>query len=335
MAPPWYRRHWFILGLAAAAGLGFAFPEIGARGGPLRTELTTRVSVALIFFLQGVTLSTAALRAGALRWRLHVAVQLFIFLLFPLTIMVLDGAIGARLPTELRTGFIFLAVLPTTVAACVVFTATAGGNVPGAIFNAAFANVAGVVITPLWLAVLLGARGEAPPMLPMITEIALLLLVPLAVGHAVRPLLLRWRDPDRARLGAVASTAILFIVFAAFSNSVQAGAFSRTGVGSTIAVVAGAAALFVLATAAAGAAGRWLGFDAPDRVALLFCAPHKTLAAGIPMGQIIFDAHPGIGLILLPLMIYHIVELIAGASIAHRVRLPRAADAQSAAGQPV
>jgi solute carrier family 10 (sodium/bile acid cotransporter), member 7 len=313
----WLVRHWFILGLAAAAVLGYLLPEVGARGGPLRPETTTKVGVAFIFLLQGLGLATSALREGAMRWRLHTATQLFIFAGFPAAVILLDAVGGRLLPESLRLGFLFLAIVPTTVSACVVFTAAAGGNVAGAVFNSAFANVTGVVITPALAALLLSARGDAPPLGPTILEISMLLLAPLALGQVLRPLLRR--KPPRALVSNVANVIVLYIVFAAFANSAHSRAFDEAGVAATVLVFVIGVSIFLLATAAAAFAGRRLGLPHGDRIVLLFCGPQKTLAAGAPIAQVIFAGHPGLGLILLPLMMYHAIQLFGAASIASRV----------------
>ncbi|CAN5775989.1 bile acid:sodium symporter [soil metagenome] len=314
-------RHWFLLGLAAATGLAFLLPEVGARGGPLRPEITTRAGVAAIFFMQGLALAPAALRVGALQWRLHLATQLFIFAGFPFVVIALDAAGGHLLPPDLRLGFIFLAILPTTISGCVVFTAAGGGNVSGALFNAVLANMAGVVLTPLWATLLLSARGEAPDPGPMIVELSLLLLVPIALGQAARPLLRYFRDPHPRLFSNLSSLIILYIVFIAFNDSARSGAFGETGVRGLGIIVIICIGLFVAATAAAGVTAQRLHFPAADRIALLFCAPHKTLAAGAPMAQVLFAGHPGLGLILLPLIVYHAVQLLGGAALIER--LPR------------
>lgn len=320
MRPAWLVRHWFTVGLAGAAVLGFVAPALGARGGPLAPEVTTRAGVALIFFLQGLTLAPAALRQGARHWRLHVATQLFIFVAFPVVVFAAHAVAGEVLGESLRRGFLYLAVLPTTIAGCVVLTAAAGGNVAGAIFNSALANVAGVVLTPALVALLLDGRSGSVALLPMIGEVALLLVVPLAAGQAVRPVLLRRLRPDARLSASISNAVILFIVYTAFATSVHAGAFRATDGGEVLLVAGAALALFAGATAAAWLLGRRLGFGREDRAALLFCGPHKTLAAGAPMAQVIFAGDPAIGLLLLPLMVYHFVQLAGGAALADRLR---------------
>jgi solute carrier family 10 (sodium/bile acid cotransporter), member 7 len=319
MRAHWLARHWFLIGLAVAAALGFIAPELGARGGPLRPETTTRVGVALIFFMQGLVLAPAALRSGALRWRLHLTTQLFIFAAFPLAVLALDALAGGVFAAELRTGFVYLAILPTTVAACIAYTAKARGNVAAAVFNSALANTAGVLITPTFAALLLRAQGEAVALGPMIGEVAMLLAAPLVLGQLLRPLLRRVGEPSGRVTNVLSSVIILFFVFAAFAESAATRAFAATGVGDTVAVLLVAAALFAAATGGAALLGRQLAFDDADRRTLLFCAPQKTLAAGAPLAHIIFAGHPGLGLILVPLIAYHAVQLVVGGALAERL----------------
>ena len=246
----WFRRNWFLAGLAAAVGLAWVFPSAGAQGGFLHPEITIRAAVALIFFLQGLTLALDALRHGALQWRLHVLVQAWNFALFPLIGLLLNRLVGGFLPPDLRTGFLFLCVLPTTISTAIVFTAVAGGNVAGAIFNATLSNLLGIVVTPLWTGWLMRAGGQSRPLGPVILEIVLLLLVPLAAGQALRPLLRWWVDPRKTRLAGVNSAIVLFIVYAAFAQSVATKVWERSGLHSVLLAAAGVGLLFAVVTGA-------------------------------------------------------------------------------------
>ena len=318
----WFRRNWFLLGLVAAVGLAWLFPAAGAKGGLLRPELTIRAGVVVIYFFQGLTLALAALRHGALRWRLHALVQAWTFLLFPLVGLLLDRVAGARLPPDLRTGFLFLCVLPTTISTAIVFTTVAGGNVAGAIFNATLSNLLGIALTPLWTGWLMRAGGRTLPLGPVILEIVLLLLVPLAAGQALRPWLRRWADARKPRLAGVNSGIVLFIVYAAFANSVQARVWERYGAHIMLLALTGVLLLFAFVMGAVLVTIRADRLDSADASAALFCSSQKTLAAGVPMAQLIFGAHPGLGLILLPVMLYHPLQLMVHGMIAMRWRRP-------------
>ena len=314
----WLRRNWFVPGLLAAVALAWLFPAAGAKGGLLRTEYSAKAGVALIFFLQGLTLSLAALQCGVLRWRLHALVQGWIFLLFPLTGLLLNRVAGGALPPDLRLGFLFLCVLPTTVSTAIVFTAVAGGNTGGAVFNATLSNLLGIALTPLWTRWLMQAGGRSLPLGPVILDIALLLLAPLAAGQALRPWLGRWADARRARLAAVNSGIVLFIVYAAFAGSVRAGVWERYGASTTLRALAGVLLLFGVVMGAVYLTVRAARLDRGDAIAGLFCASQKTLAAGVPMAQLVFGANPGLGLILLPVMLYHPLQLMVHGLLATR-----------------
>ena len=316
----WLHRNWFLAGLVAAVGLAWLYPAAGAQGGFLRPDITIRAGVVLIFFSQGLTLALATLRQGALRWRLHVVVQAWTFLLFPLVGLILDRVAGSRLPSDLRMGFLFLCVLPTTLSTAIVFTTLAGGNVAGAVFNATLSNLLGIVMTPLWTGWLLQTGGQPLPLGPVILQIVLLLLVPLAVGQVFRLWLRRWADPRRVGLARVNSGIVLFIVYAAFANSVQARVWERYGWHSALLAVTGVVLLFSVVMGAAYLTIRAARLDDADSSAALFCASQKTLAAGVPMAQLIFGAHPGLGLILLPVMLYHPLQLMVHGMIAVRWR---------------
>jgi predicted Na+-dependent transporter len=224
-------RNWFVASLPVAVLLAFLLPEAGATGGWFRSEITTRLGVALIFLFQGLVLPTAALRQGASRWPLHLLIQSFTFLIFPLMGIGLDAAVGQHLPPDLRLGFLFLCVLPSTVSTSVVLTGLAGGNTVGAIFNAALSNVIGVVITPLWVAWLMKTGGGQADLGGVIREIIMLLLLPLAAGQLLRWKVSLWADRNRKALGNASSALILFLVFAAFCNSARARFWSGLGGG--------------------------------------------------------------------------------------------------------
>lgn len=311
----WLIQNWFTFALAGAVGLAFGWPEGGAPGGWLRPEVTTRVGVAMIFFGQGLVLAIEALREGLRRWRLHVLVQAFSYLIIPLLGVALDAVFGPWLPPDLRLGFLFLAVLPTTISSAVVYTELARGNTAGALVNTTFSNLLGVVVTPLWVGLLLEVRGDSPPLWPLVRELITLVGVPLVLGQAVRRFVRAWADRHRAAVARANSGIVLFVVYVAFCESVSSGIWAEHGAGPVLAALAGAAVLLAVALGLTAFAAQWMGLSPGDRVAALFCAPQKTLAAGAPMAKLIFGASPGLGLILLPVMVYHPLQLLVSGAL--------------------
>jgi sodium/bile acid cotransporter 7 len=309
---------WFLLGMIAATVLAWAFPTPGASGGWMHPELLTKAGVALIFFLHGVALSFAALKAGTLRWPLHLLVQCSTFLLFPLLGLGLNALLGDRVSPELKLGLFFLCALPSTVSSSVAMTAVARGNVAGAVFNATLSSLLGIFLTPLWVAFVLKTSGQAQPIGPVILDLIRWLLAPLAIGQACRPWLGVWAARHKAGINVVDRLTILLLVYTSFCDSFQQGVWSRSGPGAVWLVLGIAAALFALAMAVMSLAAGALKFSREDKIAAMFCGSKKTLASGVPMAKLIFGAHPALGLILLPIMIYHPLQLVICGALAQR-----------------
>lgn len=309
---------WFLLGMIAATFLAWAFPGPGAAGGWMQPHLLTKGGVALIFFLHGLVLSFAALRAGVLNWRLHLLVQGCTFLLFPLLGLGLVAAFRGRLAPELVLGLFYLCALPSTVSSSVAMTSTALGNVAGAVFNATLSSLLGILLTPFWVAWVMKTSGEAPPLWPVIADLLTWLVLPLAVGQALRSLLGAWAQRHKARIGLVDRTTILLLVYTSFCDSFQQGVWSGRGAGQLLLLFGVCVALFVVVLMATTGLARLFGFNREDRIAAIFCGSKKTLASGVPMAHLMFGAHPGIGLILLPIMIYHPLQLIVCGVLAQR-----------------
>jgi sodium/bile acid cotransporter 7 len=309
---------WFLIGMIAATALAWAFPAPGAAGGWLHPELLTKVGVALIFFLHGVALSFAALKAGTLRWPLHLLVQTSTFVMFPLLGLALNAALGDTLSPELKLGLFFLCALPSTVSSSVAMTATAHGNVAGAVFNATLSGLLGVFFTPLWIAWVMQAGGQSQPVGPVILDLVRWLILPLAVGQACRPWLAEWAKRNRPRINLVDRGTILLLVYTSFCDSFKAGIWSANSAGQLWLVTAICAVLFALAMLVMARTARALKFSREDTIAAMFCGSKKTLASGVPMAKLIFGAHPGLGLILLPIMIYHPLQLVVCGVLAQR-----------------
>lgn len=305
-----FKLDWFLSGMAIAVGLAWLWPEPGARGGSLHPELITKGGVALIFFLHGAALSFAALKAGTLRWPLHLVVQATTFILFPLIGLLTVWLLRNQVSPELRLGIFYLCALPSTVSSSVALTAAAKGNVPAAVFNATLSSLIGVFLTPLWIGLLLKSGGQPMPLGKVILDLVLWLLLPLALGQLSRPLIGAFVTRHKKRIAVVDRLTILMLVYTSFCDSFQQGIWSGQSWGMLVLTVAGAALLFFVVMMLVGAASDALGFNREDRITAVFCGSKKTLASGVPMAQLIFGSHPGIGLILLPIMIYHPLQLI-------------------------
>jgi sodium/bile acid cotransporter 7 len=211
-----------------------------------------------------------------------------------------------------------LCALPSTVSSSVALTAAARGNIAAAVFNATLSSLIGVVLTPLWLSLVLGTAGQALPFGSVVLDLALWLLLPLVIGQLSRPLLGGFAERHKARINVVDRLTILLLVYTSFCDSVKGGVW-RSG-GAALLISGGASLLLLgLALGATWWAGRVLGFERGDRIAALFCGSKKTLASGIPMARLIFPATPALAVILLPIMIYHPLQLVVGGWLAGRL----------------
>ncbi|MEX2380872.1 MAG: bile acid:sodium symporter family protein [Opitutales bacterium] len=313
----WIRSNGFLLGLLAAVGVAILFPGGGASGGLFRSEITTQLGVVVIFLLQGMILPTQSLGRGILDWRLHLFVHAFIFVVIPLLVLLFDRTLGGSVFVDpnLRLGFLFLAILPTTIFTAIVFTSLVKGNTAGALFNTIVSNVLGVLIVPVWISWVASseARGAFP--WDLILRISLFILIPLLAGQVLRLFFRRAAEERKAAINRINTCIILFIVYAAFSNSVVSGLWQGHGVFLVAISIPAATGLFVLVLALVYSSSVILRFSRENRMAALFCAPQKTLAAGVPMAQLIFADNPGMGIILLPILVYHTIQLFAGGLI--------------------
>jgi sodium/bile acid cotransporter 7 len=304
--------------MIAAVALAWIAPNPGARGGLLHAELLNKLGVALIFFLHGLTLSFEALRTGTRRWPLHVLVQISTFVLFPLLGLSLLVVFGAWLAPDLRTGLFYLCALPSTVSSSVALTAAARGNVPAAVFNATLSSLLGVFVTPLWLGVALGSGGHPLPIARVILELASWLLSPLVLGQLARPWLGAFAARHRTRLSLVDRATIVLLVYTSFCDSVKAGIWSNYGLPPLYLALLACMLLLGAMLTVVQLASRAIGLPVEDQITAVFCGSKKTLASGVPLARVIFGAHPGLGMILLPIMIYHPLQLLVCGMLAGR-----------------
>ncbi len=311
-------RDWFLLGMLAAVVLAVLLPEAGRTGGVLHADLLADAGIFLVFFLHGLSLAPGALRAGVGNWRLHLLVQGFTFGVFPLLWLLADALVGQLLPPALSLGFLYLCVVPSTISSAVALTGAARGNVPGALFNASLSSLLGIVLTPALLKLLGHTAQGALPFGEAVGKLALLLLAPLLLGQLLRPLLGKAAAHVRRYTGGVDRAVILLLVYASFSDSVASGVLTRYGMGTVVVALAGALVPLAVVLTLSTLAARALGFGKEDEIAAVFCGSKKTLASGVPMARLLFGAHPALGLIVLPLMLYHQAQLFVCAVLAER-----------------
>jgi len=312
------KKEWFLVGMFVAVILASIFPEVGRSGGPFHVDALIDIGIAIVFFLHGLGISMAALKDGLSRWRVHLSVQLFTFVAFPLLWLGFDAFFSRWLPAGLGLGFLYLCVLPSTVSSSVALTGVARGNVPAAIFNATLSGLLGIVLTPALVALLAGVSNQGLSFVDAVLGIAKMLLLPLVAGQLLRPLLHAWHHRHKKLTTAVDRGAILLMVFGAFADSVASGLWRDHGVGLLLAAALGSGLILAIVLYLTRWIARLQGFTVEDEITTVFCGSKKTLASGVPMAKLIFGAHPALGVIVLPIMFYHQIQLVVCSILANR-----------------
>src|SRR5690606_21571816 len=274
-------------------------------------------AVALLFFLYGARLDPASVRSGLMNLRLQALTFGATYALFPVLGIALAALLGGVLGPELTLGLLFLAVLPSTVQSSIAFTSIAGGNVPAAICAASLSNLAGVGLTPLLVTRILHQEG-ATVSLDAVEKIAVQILLPFVAGQLLRRWIGGFVQRHRLMTMAVDRGSILLIVYSAFGAGTVAGIWSTIPPAGLALCFLVTALLLALAMGAMAGAGRLFRLPAPDRAVLFFCGSTKSLASGLPIATAIFPAG-AVGAIVLPVMIYHMTQLLVCSAIAQRL----------------
>ncbi len=274
------------------------------------------VAIGLLFFLYGTRLSTAETLAGLRSWRLHGAALATTYVAFPLLGLAAQLLEPDVLTAPLVSGVLVLCLVPSTVQSSVVYTRIARGNVAGSVVSASLSNLLGVFLTPALVALLMTADAHVDS--SSVLWIVLQLFVPFVAGQLLRPLVGRWMERNDHRLRLYDRASIVLVVFVAFSEGAEADIWESQTVGSLVAVVAVCAVLLAFGFGWSWGLGALLGLARPDRIALLFCGSNKSLASGLPIATVLFTGER-VALLVLPLMLYHQMQIIVGALVAGRL----------------
>lgn len=280
----------------------------------------TDAAIVFLFFLHGAKLSTEEVRAGAGHWRLHLIVLAATFGIFPLLGLAAASSATALGAAALAPGLLYLTLLPSTVQSSIAFTAVAGGNVAAAVCSASLSNLLGIFLTPLLVALLMNNGGAGVAVSgDAMQSIVWQLLVPFLAGHFSRPftatLVKRWKPV----LGYVDRGSILLVVYTAFSAAVIEGIWQQVGLADLGILFAASALILAIVMLGTRIAARRLGFAREDEIVILFCGSKKSLASGVPMAGALFPA-ASVGLMILPLMLFHQLQLIVCAIVAGSYR---------------
>lgn len=309
----------FTAGIIAVVGLAVVLPCSGdsARW----VGYGSNVAVVLLFFLQGARLSRTAVIAATLHWRLHAIILGATFIAFPLLGVALGPLSRTILPQPLYVGLLFLCCLPSAVQASVVFTSVASGNVAAALCSASLSSILGMVLTPLLASMLLQAHGNLS--VSGIQSIVVHLFLPFVAGQMVQSAIGGWMQRHHTVVHMVDRVSVFLMVYAAISAATISGAWSRLPPSGLLVLVLVDATLLLTMLGLTILASRCLGLSRQDEIAIMFCGSKKSLVTGIPMASLLFP-DVSIGLIVLPLMVFHQLQLMTCATLARRYALSAA-----------
>jgi len=329
--PSWMPIDPYILLLLGTVGLAALFPARGT-GADVASGAST-AAIAFLFFLYGARLSTREAMEGLKHWRLHGTVLACTFVIFPLLGLAARGLEPVFLTHNLYTGLLFLTLVPSTIQSSIAFTSIARGNVPAAICAGSFSSLAGIVITPLLAAALLGNSGGGFSA-DSLVKIVLQLLVPFMAGQVLRPWIGGFITRHKKVLGYVDRGSILLVVYTAFSEGMVQGIWHQVSPVRLAGLLVVEAVLLAVMLALTWYGSKALNFHREDRIAIQFAGSKKSLASGLPMASVLFGAHASLA--VLPLMLFHQMQLMVCAVIAkRRAHDPVAAAAADTATTPV
>ncbi len=304
----------YLLALAATVAVAAVLPARGT--GALVSGWAVTAAIFLLFFLYGARLAPRAVVESIAHWRLQSMILISTFVLFPIVGLALTAALHPWLPAQLALGLMFICVLPSTVQSSIAFTSIARGNVPAALCGASVSNILGMLITPALVVLLLSAHGSGFSA-KALEDIALQLLLPFGLGQLARPWLGGIIARHKVLTSYVDRGSILIIVYAAFSESVVQGVWTQMDYWSLALIVVLDALMLGAVLVITTLASRWLAFTKADEIAIVFCGSKKSMANGLAMAGILFPGQ-AIGAIVLPLMIFHQIQLFVCATLARR-----------------
>lgn len=305
----------FTLCLIATVALASLLPCTGRAA--VGFNWLTTFAIGLLFFLHGAKLSRQAVLSGLAHWRLHLLVLCSTFVMFPLLGMAIKPLALPLLSPDLYLGLLFLCTLPSTVQSSIAFAAMARGNVAAAVCAASASSFLGIFITPLLVGVLVLHGGAASFSMDAVLTIVAQLLLPFLAGQLLRPWIGQFVDRHKPVLKFVDQGSILLVVYTAFSEAVAEGLWHRLSGSVLLSLVGICLLLLAVALTVATVASRRLGFNKEDEITIVFCGSKKSLASGIPMAKVLF-ATGSLGTIILPLMVFHQIQLMVCAVLAQR-----------------
>ncbi|PWH84898.1 bile acid:sodium symporter family protein [Brumimicrobium oceani] len=300
----------FVIAIIISIIVAYFLPQLGASNSPIPLDTIASLGISLIFFFYGLKLSTEAIKSGLKNWKLHVVVQASTFILFPLIVVAFYPLVKDTNQETLWLSLLFLAALPSTVSSSVVMVSLAKGNIPAAIFNASISGIIGIVITPLWMTSFIQQTDIAYDFSAIYLQLGTEILLPLIFGLLLRKYLGTFAQKHKRTLNLFDKSVILLIIYKSFVHSFEERVFSSLSIFDLLVMLFLVIALFFLVFFITGWIGKRLHFSREDSITAQFCGTKKSLVHGTVFSEALFGQTSIMGLMLLPLMLFHAIQIL-------------------------
>lgn len=300
----------FVLFIIAVITVAYFFPQWGAKDSLIPINTISSVGISLIFFFYGLKLSPSKLKAGLKNWKLHILIQASTFILFPLLVLLVRPLLQSQEKETIWLAFFFLAALPSTVSSSVVMVSIAKGNIPAAIFNASISGIIGILVTPLWMGLFVTSDQASFSFVDIYTKLIVQIILPVVVGVLLQRYLGDFAQKHSSKITLFDKSIILLIIYKSFASSFNDKIFSTVSMLDLVLILLGVLILFTIAYFSTGFIASKLNFNKEDLITAQFCGTKKSLVHGTVFSKIIFGNMAVIGIVLLPIMLFHAIQIL-------------------------
>lgn len=299
----------FVLSIILVVLLAYIFPQLGSTSSSIPLDSIASLGVSLIFFFYGLKLSPEKIKSGLKNWKLHLLVQVCTFVVFPVIILCFYPLIHSEYDKNIWLAFLFLASLPSTVSSSVVMVSIAKGNIPAAIFNASISGLIGIIVIPLWLGLFLNTTTNSYNLGDIYTKLIIEVVVPVILGLFLHRFWGNLAQKHNNYLTLFDKSIILLIIYKSFAHSFEENVFSEIDAFAIMTIAIAVTVLFYLVYSLTGFISNKLGFSAEDKITAQFCGTKKSLVHGTVFAKILFPNPSVMGIVLLPIMLFHALQI--------------------------
>lgn len=287
----------------------------------------SNAAIFLLFLLNGLRLQREEVLRGLGNFRFLLPLVLWSFGALALAGWGLSLLTAGFLPPMVALGFLYLGTLPSTVQSATAYASVAGGNVASSVVAAALLNILGVFLTAPLFSAMAGSHGVGIDAEGLV-KVGLILLLPFIIGQVAQHRFGHLAKEHRTLATWMDRSSIAIAVYVAFSGAVEQGIWGRLEGQDWAGLVLGVAVLMLFAFYGAWLLSGLVGLTWGDRVAMLFSGGQKSIAMGAPLAAVLFPPDMA-GVILLPVLVYHLLQLVISAPLAARLAKHHAAGVAS------